>query len=111
MVFKMEEWLHYNEALDVAFCHLCGKADQEEKLSSSMKDQAFLSKGFSNWKDGTESFQRHQESKCHQDALQVMLVVPCGDAMGMLSTEHASNKKKTNRRILLRIFQNVQFLG
>ena len=39
-----------------------------------------------------------------------MLLVPCGDVMEMLSTEHASYKK-ANRRILLKIFQNIQFLG
>ena len=37
----------------------------------------------------------------------MMLVVPCGDVMEMLSTEHASNKK-ANKRIF---FQKVQFLG
>ena len=74
-----------------------------------MKEQAFLSKGFSNWKDGTESFRRHEKSRCHKDAVQVMLVVPYGDVIEMLSTEHASNKK-ANRKILLKIFQNIQFL-
>ena len=39
-----------------------------------------------------------------------MLVVKCGDVMETISTEYASNKK-ANRRILFKIFQNVQFLG
>ena len=56
-------WLHYDEASDVAFCFYCRKADQEGKLRSTNKDLSFISKGFTNWKDATEAFKKHEKSK------------------------------------------------
>ena len=78
----------------------------------SSKDLAFLRKGFTNWKDATEGFHRHELSKCHQEAIQVMIILPrtVQDVGESLSTAHARNKAE-NRRVLLKILQNVKFLG
>ena len=47
-------WLHYNIESDLAFCHLCMKADHEGKvLASAKRDAAFLSRGFTYWKEAT----------------------------------------------------------
>ena len=50
-------WLTYNETDDKAFCFVCIKAVQQERvrncaLTSKMSD-AFLIQGFTNWKDAT----------------------------------------------------------
>ena len=58
------------------FCHTCATAQQEGKLKSYNKDDSFLSRGFMNWKDATASFRKHEQSKCHKDAVQVMIVLP-----------------------------------
>jgi len=78
--FDRWNWLHYDEsASDAAFCHVCAKAEEEGKLKSNLKDSAFIQRGFCNWKDATEGFRRHEGSKCHQDALQVMVVSSAGE--------------------------------
>lgn len=67
--FSKWPWIHYDEALDSAFCFTCARAEEQGKLRSGSRDLSFLSKGFSNWKDGTESFKRHEKSKCHIEAV------------------------------------------
>lgn len=69
--FDKWNWIHYNEALDATFCHVCARAEEEGKLKANSKDLSFIQKGFTNWKDATEGFRRHEQSKCHQDAVQV----------------------------------------
>ena len=92
--------------------YLCGKAEQEGKLKASSNDQAFLQKGFSNWKDAVECFRRHEQSRCHMDAVQVMVVLPKSvrDFGEALSEAHSQSKSE-NKKVLLKILQNVWFLS
>lgn len=110
--FDSYPWLHYDEALDLVFCHICARAEKEGKLMANCKDSAFLSKGFSNWKDATEGFRRHERSKCHADAVQVIVVLPrtTRDVGETLSTIHA-REKANNRRALLKIIANIRYFG
>ena len=110
--FERWNWLHYSEADDAAFCFYCAKADKAGKLRSSTKDQAFLRKGFSNWKDGPESFRRHEESKCHKEAYEMIVTIPktVGNIGDMLSSIHRQTLQE-NSRVLLKILEIVRYLG
>lgn len=110
--FDKWTWIHYDESTDNAFCHICTKAEEEGKLKAKSKDLAFLQRGFSNWKDATDSFRRHEQSKCHKDAVQVMLTLPSTtrDIGESLSSAHSKNKAEA-RKVLLKILQNIRFLG
>ena len=67
-------WLHYDEACDSEFCHLCMRAVLEEKLLASTKsDPAFISSGYTYWKEGTTAFKRHQASACHREANEALI--------------------------------------
>ena len=51
--FAKWPWLHYDTAQDLAFCHTCVTAGASGKLvlsTGNVKDSAFISTGFSNWK-------------------------------------------------------------
>ncbi len=74
--FAKWNWLHYSEVEDSVLCFTCWKAEQEGKLRSTSKDQAFISRGFTNWKDGPECFCRHEESKCHKEAYDMIVSIP-----------------------------------
>ena len=108
--FEKWSWLHYDKALDMAFCFLCCKAEREGKLKAANKDLSFISKGYSNWKDATEAFRMHEKSKCHQDANQVIVILPVmtHDIGECCSTVHAQQKSE-NRSMLLKILQNIRF--
>ena len=51
--FDKFPWIHYDEALDAALCHLCARAENGGKLMANCKDKDILSLN-----NGTES------SKC-----------------------------------------------
>ena len=99
-------WLHYDESSDTIFCLVSMKAE-EGKLKVNLKDAAFIHRGFCNWKDVTEGFRHHEASKCHQDAVQVMIVLPktTHDIGESLSSTHM-RKKEESRKVLLKIIQN-----
>ena len=99
--FKTWSWLHYDEATDASFCYYCGKANQEGKLKATNKDVAFIIKGFTNWKDATDCFHRHEQSKCHSESLELMVKLPNSvhDIGETLSNAHALGKS-TNRKDL-----------
>ncbi len=69
--------------------------------------------GFINWKDGPESFRRHEKSKCHKEAHEMVVIIPnttVGNIGGMLSNIHSQTQQE-NRRVLLKILEMVRYLG
>lgn len=56
------------------YCFTCQMADEQSKLKSKYKDLAFILRRFTDWKDGTVSFVKHEGSDCHKE---VMEVLPC----------------------------------
>ena len=61
--FKQWTWLHYDEANDLAYCHICVSALKQKKMKESNAEPSFVSSGFSNWKDATVAFKKHQLSQ------------------------------------------------
>jgi hypothetical protein len=39
------------------------------KIAEKCADNAFISRGFSNWKDAFVSFKKHEETNFHKDLL------------------------------------------
>ena len=107
-------WLHYDVASDSAFCHLCMRAVSEGKLLASTKhDPAFISKGYTYWKEATTAYKRHQASACHREAHEALNTLPQqirGDIGELLSQKHQDQKVK-NRAMLLKILQNLRYLS
>lgn len=80
-----------------------------------MKESAadtFVSKGFTNWKDATVAFQSHQQTKCHKDAVDVVITIPSTtkDVGELLSKEHAK-EKEINRRMFVKIVTSIKYLA
>ena len=68
---------------------------QNKLLASTKKDPAFITKDFTYWKDATTAFQKHQGSKCHQEATEALILLPRqiqGDIGEMLNHEHQAEK-------------------
>ena len=110
--FNKYKWLHHDEAQDAAYCYTCRTAEEQGKLKNKYKDSAFISRGYTNWKDGIVSFTKHESSDCHKEAVQVMEVLPrtTQNIGEQLSQIHATNKS-INRKMLLKILQNVMYLA
>ena len=53
-------WLQYDVGKDAAFCYLCMKFEHEKKFLSSKKHEpAFISKGYTYWKEATTAFKKY----------------------------------------------------
>ena len=110
--FDKYKWLHYSEARDAAYCYTCKTADEQKKLRTKYKESSFISRGFTNWKDGTVGFNKHESSECHKEAVQVIEVIPhiTQNVGEQLCHIHASNKA-ISRKMLLKTLQNIMFLA
>ena len=104
-------WLHYDIDSGSAFCHLCMMAAHKGKLlASTRRDPAFLSKGFTYWKEATTAFKKHQASQCHKEVNEAINLLPqqVHDIGELLSQKH-SDQKVQNREVFIRILQNLRF--
>ena len=111
--FDCFKWLHYDEEMDAAICHVYAKAEDNGRLAgSTRKDAAFLTKDFTNWKDATMSFTRHEVSDCHKETFEAMITLPksTSDVAETLSKSHSAEKKE-NRKLFIKILLNITFLA
>ena len=70
-------------------------AAQEGKLlANSKKDTAFLSKGYTCWKEATTAFKKHQASQCRREANEAINLLPqqVDDIGELLSHKHSDQK-------------------
>ena len=64
-------WLHYDVLQDSALCHVCMTAEFEKKfLASTKRDPAFITTGYTYWKEAVTAFKRHANSACHREAIE-----------------------------------------
>ena len=72
---------------------MCCEAEKRF-LASTKRDSAFISKGFTYWKEGPKAFKKHQGSDCHREAVDALVVLPqCTKDVGELqSAEHRAEK-------------------
>lgn len=111
--FTRWKWLHCLEDKDAAICFICARASLEKKLNwSNNAEAAFISKGFSNWKNATVKFDAHDGSKCHKEALMKILVLPSTttNVSELLSQQHKKEMLE-RRQHFLKILSNVKFLA
>ena len=112
--FDRWSWLHYSEEDDKAFCWVCMKARRDNLLTNPKADLAFTQTGYKNWKNATtkEGFPAHEASHSHQEAVErvVTIKTKTRDVGETLSAGH-KEEKKINRRIFLKILENIRFLA
>ena len=89
------------------------RASKEGKfLASTKREPAFISRGFTYWKEATSAFRKHQASDCHREANEAVVVLPkqTGNVGEMLSAE-LRDEKALNRKVFLTLLQNIRYLA
>ena len=95
--------------MDAVFCYNCMCV--ADKLHLSKCDEAFITRGYTNWKNATTAFKKHEDSDCHKQAIGLsILPQQCGD-IGELMHQHLKDEKKLNRDILLAILRAIRYLS
>ena len=89
-------------------------AEHEKKFLASKKhDPAFTSKGFTYWKEAITTFEKHQASAAHREAVEALVLLPSqiqGD-IAEICDNQCKDEKNANREMLMHILKNVRFLA
>ena len=104
------KWLHYDVDKDAAFCYLCMKCQLEKKFLASTKwDQAFISRGFTYWK---ESYLYSRNMLLQTVYVEALIVLPqcTKDVEELQSAEHTVEKAK-NQKVFMLIPSKLCFLS
>ena len=111
--FSRWSWLHYVEENDTAYCFNCVKAYQQNQLHSlSSLESMYISDGFTNWKEVSIRFPKHEASNCHKEAVLKTTTLPATthDIGKSLSSQFAAERLH-RRQCFLKILSNVRFFG
>ena len=111
--FKRWPWLHYSEDVDAAFCFVCVKAYSNNMLHSiNNLESAYISSGYTNWKDACVKFPNHESSRCHKDSVLKTVTLPATtrDVGESLSSQLAKDRLE-RRQCFLKLLSNVRFLA
>ena len=93
------KWLHYQASTDNAFCHTYCKALIAKKVAVSMGnwEPSLMVSGFSNWKDATRAFKKHDDSEVHiKHVVEKLYTLPSTmkDIGESLNVAHEKEKQK-----------------
>ena len=70
-------FISYDVSQDSAFCHVCMTAEFEKKfLASTKRDPAFITTGYTYWKEAVTAFKRDANSACHREAIETVETLP-----------------------------------
>ena len=95
-------------------------AMESEILVTPGKDDAFIAKGFRSWKKALHieknkpgAFEKHSQSGSHKSAVERKITLQSKSyrKIPKMVSKSSVNEQKENREILLKIIENVRFLG
>lgn len=71
-----------------------------------------MCKGYSNWKDATLSFKKHELSSCHRESVEMIISLPMSTKhIGEQLSEQFSRDMEENGNMLLKILSSIRFLA
>ena len=83
-------------------------------LAPCTRDPAFVSWGYTYWKEVSTAFKRHQNSDCHKEAMEAIVSLPqqAQDVGELLHVSRSHYEEKaTNRRMFLKVVWCIKFLA
>ena len=102
--FKNVSWFHYSKEKDSVFCIFCIKHKGKLTAEHNMED-AYVTKGFNNWKKALEAFGDQQQYKAHRAAITYESVVPqFGDVLE-ITVSDLNNERLTERKYLKKVME------
>ena len=98
---------------DSAFCHVCITAEFEKKfLANTKRDPAFITTGYTYWKEAVTAFKRYAYSACHREAIEAVETLPAQvQDTGEFLDASTQSKMALNRSMFKTILQNLCYLA
>lgn len=109
----IHEWLVYKEEIDRAFCSVCKTAYEVFKLKSDDEHSlnAFVSTGFSDWKNALRKFQNHEFSHNHRKASTAVIARRNDSSISSVISKQSQQSRVDARFCLHKIFETIKFLA
>ena len=108
-------WLEYSPGIDAAFCFPCRLTVSVGLDKHGKPDQAFISRGFKNWKSALSDFRDHETSLSHRSSMGVWQSLKQLDVKGSSVAQQMSSGYQAqillNRSNVKKIFEAILFLG
>ena len=80
--FQRWKWLHYSIAQDAVRCFSCCTAVRNRRvLVTGQAEKSFLVSGFSNWKDASVKFAKHESSDFHKHCVEALSSADVGEML------------------------------
>ena len=100
----------YVEDEGKVICHTRTRAHITHQLTTLMLDAAFITKGYTIWKDA--GFSQHERSQCYREAVErsIALHATTKDAGEHISSTREEDKANS-RKPIINMLSNIRFLG
>ena len=101
--FQKYPWIHYDEKNDSSYCFNFVNACKQKKLKVFSADTCFISREYTNWKDGLTRFRDHRNSHCHRDVTIVIVDFPLTtkDIAEQMNNAVANQRQERRELILM----------
>ena len=105
-------WLVYDQDADVARCQMCVKAEELKLFKAEKRhDDAFISRGFSQWTKGPDRFAAHERATCHHEAVSNVAVLEDGHSVTAKLNAQIAEGQAAAREALTIIFTSLHYLA
>jgi len=112
------DWLEYSKSKNAVYCFYCRAFSLNNVAIKGHIDQAFISKGYSNWKDACNAFKSHVKSVCHTNCVESWSVFKSGVSIDVqlkiqneLDLKNREKDRLHNREVLKRLIDIVILLS
>ncbi|XP_003388962.1 PREDICTED: zinc finger MYM-type protein 1-like [Amphimedon queenslandica] len=85
------------------------KAVESGQLKSSKREDSFTTRGFSNWKNATTAFKKHEVSDCHKEAVDIHTLPEQCEDIALTMQRSLSEERQVNRRMLHVIIRSIKY--
>jgi len=110
--FSSWPFLHWDETTESVFCLPCHNVHAlGMNILARKGEKAFVSTGFSNWKDATQDFERHANSQAHSESVMKWHHHLTGDNVDTMLSSEKKKQQSENRAALCAIVSSLKFLG
>lgn len=110
--FDTYHWLHYDPSICGVICYYCSTAQRLSLLGlSRSKEEAFISKGYRNWKDALSSFAIHARSPSHTFSVERVAHFHKAQPVNSQLASQLAGEQAEARSALQIIFTSVQYLA
>ncbi len=110
--FDEWKWLNWDSNKSAVLCHPCHLANKLNiKLLTHNSDPAFSKRGYSNWKDATGDFTKHESCAAHRESVTRLIHLKKGESVIAKIDSQKQKQQKEARVALIKVVEVLRLLA